>query len=89
MQSQIELENNLMNESDKRCHVMATERSVETSPSPYIRELCSSPGSPRDDQKQKTMLMRVKDQLHKQSGYLNKFKDTQRSEASIANGNPC
>lgn len=31
----------------------------------------------------------TKSSLHRKSGFLNKFKDTQRSQAKLANGNPC
>ena len=35
------------------------------------------------------MLNRTKDVLHKRSGYLNKFKATQRTEENLADGDPC
>ena len=39
--------------------------------------------------KQNHKLALTKNALHRKSGFLNKFKDTQRSAANIALGNPC
>lgn len=43
----------------------------------------------RDSKKQNLKLSIVKNALHRQSGFLNKLKDTQRSRKQLAKGNPC
>ena len=76
-ESQKALDKGLNDEADKRCHIQE-EHEMELSPA-------LSSTLP----KQKSMFLKTKDVLHRKSGFLNKFKDTQRSQASLANGNPC